>query len=104
MKPAEMIAVLDRSLVAYGEGVTLRRGAEEVSVRACVRGYLPDELGGGVVQGDRRLILSPTGFPFAWSPRVGDKAVVGGRVCAVMAVDLIRTADVVSRIEMRVRG
>lgn len=104
MNPATLIAVLDRAVADYGEAVVLRRASVDIAARAVVRGYLADEIGGGVVQGDRRLVLSPTGLPPDRLPRVGDKAIIAGRVCAAMSVDLIRAAGEIVRIEIQVRG
>lgn len=112
MLPVTMIAMLDRALADYGEDAVLRRSSwvgrvradVDTGVRAHVRGYLPDELIGGIVQGDRRAILSPTPFGVDDLPEVGNSLIVGGTICAIMAAALIRAGGVVVRIEMQVRG
>lgn len=121
MTPAEMIATLDLSLEQYGEDVTLRRSTWvegvathiDAGVRAKVSGYLSDELVGGIVQGDRKVILSPTGLA-AWPaidatsdervPAVGDVVISAGRAYRVMAPNPLRAGGEMVRIELQVRG
>lgn len=108
MTPAQAIASLDNQLSLHGETIgwqitTAGVGAPATTHRAFVRGYKPDELVGGVMQGDARVILSPTGLTGV--PKKGDKIVTGGtRTRNVQAVDEIRLADVLVRIELQVRG
>lgn len=123
MTPAEMISSLDRALAQYGEDVTLRRSTwvegvathMDAGIRAKVTGYLPDELVGGIVQGDRKVILSPTGIAAeAWPaadatvdermPQVGDVVISAGRAYRVMAPNPLRAGGEVVRIELQVRG
>jgi len=116
MTPQQAIAALDRGIWTAGQSIALRRytgtSAEsrvylEVEARAVVTGFAPAELVDGIKQGDRTLIMSPTEMTrgkWCWPPRIGDKAVIGGRETNVEAVTLREIGDVLVRIEMRVRG
>jgi hypothetical protein len=113
MTPVEAIADLDQAVASWGEDVILRRttGTQQVpldvSVRAAVRGYRPHELVGPIVQGDRRVILSPTEMQRAqwtWPPRTNDKCLIEGKQFTVQAVDPIKIAGALVRIELQVRG
>lgn len=115
MTPAEAVAMLDRALAQNGVTVILRRvtGSSaqipfDVEVRAVIAGYQPQDLvGGAIIQGDSKAILSPTEMKrrqWCWPPLVGDKLVVGGKVKNVRAVDQISIQDELVRIEMQIRG
>lgn len=68
MTPADAIAMLDLELRDHGEEVRLRAqnapddGSGDIPRPAFVRDYRPDELAGGIEQGDREVTLSPTGL------------------------------------------
>lgn len=110
--------MLDRSLAKDGSAIVLRRWsglgtartASDVTVRAKVRDFQPQELVNGLVQGDSHAILSPTPIASAgWGgavpvPQAGDQVVVDGRARSVLAAVPIKMADVVVRIELQVRG
>lgn len=114
MSPEQAISALDRALDAAGEDIVLRRttGTKpaipfDVGVRASVRDYQPAELVGGVVQGDSRVIVSPTEMKrrqWCWPPRVNDKAVIQGKVRNVTAATPIYVNGELVRIELSVRG
>lgn len=122
-----MIARLDGSLARVGEDVVLRRntlgpgGVQipfDATVRAQVRGYEPAELTAAVIQGDSRVILSPTqieqaGWPGATAapvtgdrrvPRRGDVVLVQGTPRHVFAAAPKYVGGVLVRIELQVRG
>ncbi|MGA0561702.1 hypothetical protein ACO2RV_04575 [Ancylobacter sp. VNQ12] len=112
MSPAEAIAMLDRALAANGEDVVLRRmthlgttstPADRPGIRAHVRGYRPDELVGNIAQGDRQVILSPSGLD-GDLPKRGDLVLIAGRSCMIEAAAEIRVGGVVVRIELQVKG
>lgn len=100
MTPRYARATLDNSLERYGQTVTLQRipspGAApiEVSVRAHIVDFKPDELigGNGLQTGDSRVIVSATeleasGWPMQFEsriPRKGDRLVVAGRTRTVL--------------------
>lgn len=125
------IAELDAALLTDGENVVLRRvkGSGglatqqnvDVTCRAFVRGFAPNELVGAITQQDSRVILSSTEIDAAgWpadeadstspiDPRIprnnrGDKCIIGGRICSVQAAQGIRIDGVLVRIDMTVRG
>lgn len=111
MTPASAIAMLDRQLAAHGETVTLRRpvanaAAIEVDVLAFVRGYRPDELAGGIQQGDSEVVLSPTSLVAPWPdlPKRLDKVLIDGRLRNVEMANAVRIAGEVVRINLMVRG
>lgn len=128
MNPATALGIVDRMLTVHGQSVILRRitgtGNNQVSfdaqVRAWVTGYLPQELSGSIIQGDSKVILSPTdikaaGWPGPNSlaisgdihvPRKGDKVVVQNRERTVMAdgTPWYITADGLFMIVLQTRG
>src|SRR5690606_21487203 len=95
--PAEAIAMLDRHLAASGAPATLRRTSwagtvsshADATVQAHVRGYRPEELIAGIVQGDSKVILSPTALAASgWPgglPVPGDRIVIDSRVRTIQA-------------------
>lgn len=112
MTPTAAIAALDRQLAAHGQSVTLRRFTgvgsartfTDATVRAFVRDYRPDELAGGIVQGDTVVTLSPTDVAAGGLPKIGDKVVIDGRERTVQAAPPVRIAGMVVRINLQVRG
>jgi hypothetical protein len=98
MSRAGIKARYRRALRQHGEPVLYRRytgsGANRPmmnwEVRAWVQGYAANELIGGIVQGDRKVILlaedvhkAQIGLPLS----TGDKLVVRGRELAIGVVD-----------------
>lgn len=82
-----------------GEMVTFRRLPNtDVTVRAKVSGYKPDELGGGIMQGDSKILVNASDLPFDPALRLGDKVlpVADGRLLNIQIVDArtMRAADV----------
>ncbi len=119
------ISALDRGLAARGQDVILRRisgsgpsaTSIDVACRAVVRGYRPEELVGGIAQGDSQVILSPSeirssGWPDPGGsppgsvslPRKGDKLIVQGRMRTIEAVAPLQVAGELVRIDLQVRG
>ena len=120
------IADLDAALAVDGECIEVwcETGTQKipfkVRCRVFVRGYVAQELIGGIVQSDSKVILSPTeiiraGWPGPNSsatptnqdrrvPRKGDAVVIAGRKRAVEAAGGIYLAGELVRIEMRILG
>jgi len=122
------IAQLDLSLAVDGEDFTLRRvtgtvspSNTDVSCRGFIRAYGPEELTVAIIQGDSKIIMSPTqiiagswpgGTPpngpnaalDARVPRRGDKAVVQGKIMNIQDANPIYLDNVLIRIELAVRG
>lgn len=81
MTPAAARASYRRHLTVHGEPILLRRpGTPNIEVTALgkVTGYSPDELVGGVNQGDQKVLLLAedlelAGFPVP--PKSGDKVI-----------------------------
>lgn len=125
---SDLVAALDEGLLVAGEDVELQRltlgpgGVQipfSVTCRATVRSYEPRELVGGIIQGDTRLVLSPTEIERAqWPgpgavpaspgdrrvPRKGDRVVIQGRARTVEAATPVYVAGVLVRLELQVRG
>ncbi|MGC2853952.1 hypothetical protein ACM64Y_00620 [Novispirillum sp. DQ9] len=104
MTPARVAALI----AAKGEGCTLKRtGQPDLSVRAFVRGYKPEELVGGLIQGDREARISDAEIAAAaWPgpPRKGDLLVIGGKTAAVQGCDTRKVGGVAYMHVMTVRG
>jgi hypothetical protein len=129
MTPSNAIDMLNRQLAKHGETVMLQRitnAAGGVSIknnvqcRAFVRGYAPDELVGGIVQSDSRVILSATeiereDWPGPNSsttptnqdrrvPRKGDNCLIQGRIRNIENAKPFYMNDQLVRIELQVKG
>lgn len=128
MTPAEWeIAELDASLADVGEDITLKRVSGPLlsvvvscECRAFVRGYQPDELVGGIMQTDKKVIMSPTqiiakGWPGPGAlplndedrrvPKKGDKVVIQGRAFNIENNNGgIYVGGELVRIELQARG
>jgi len=112
MTAATEIAKLDRQLAKNGQTVKLRdksasNGDNDKPVRAFVRGYQPEELSGGIQQGDSTMILSPTGL--AASGFVGplkrlDRVTVAGKIQIIQVANPVTMNDVIVRWECWLRG
>lgn len=96
-----------------GQPITLRRLAPQgirfdVNVTAMVREYRPDEQTGGIVQGDRRVIISNRAIAqWQWPgpPRMGDQVIIAGKIATLKAnPETIRVGNVVVRHTMLVSG
>lgn len=121
----QAIADLDAALAADGEDIRLVRltlaagGVQipfEVTCRAFVRGYRPEELVGSIDQQDSFVILSPgeiarkqwtSGRPSTEDRRIpmkGNRAFIAGRPCNVEAATGVYLAGLLVRIELQVKG
>lgn len=123
---ASALAKLDAALGKAGQDIRLQRltGTQsipfEVTCRAVVRGYAPEELINGITQQDSFVILSPTqieakGWPGPQIsidpssvdrriPRKGDRVFINGKPRNVEAATGLYVDDTLVRIEMRVLG
>ncbi|XYD07431.1 hypothetical protein R1A27_20185 [Methylobacterium sp. NMS12] len=115
---SESIADLDDELRRVGQDVALVRvvadGDDVTSpvVKAFVRGYRPNELTGGIQQGDTLVVLSPTGLPAPFNGlddpddflRRGDRVEVAGRSPRIEYVDPVLLDGAQVRINLLVRG
>ena len=92
-------------LARYGETVVLRRPTgqglfTDVSCGARVDQFQPHEIAGGVMQGDRNVVLSNREIEAAnWPgpPRRGDQIVIGGHTTTVQGVDTVSIGDRINR-------
>jgi len=119
------LAGLDDALARAGSDIVLRRvrGTApgltnyDVTVRAAVRSYRPEEIVGGISATDSQVIISPTqiaaagwpgdgetGSPDPALPRINDKVVIAGRTRNIAAVRPFYVGDELVRIELQVSG
>ncbi|MGE4043583.1 MAG: hypothetical protein AB7F35_01925 [Acetobacteraceae bacterium] len=99
-------------LARHGETVVLRRPTGQgqfvdVPCAARVNQFQPHEITGGVMQGDREVILSNREIEAgAWPgpPRRGDQIVIAGRTTTVQGVETVSVGGQVVRHNLQVRG
>lgn len=106
------IASVAARIEREGEDVELLRmleggGEMRATVKAFVRGFKPEELGGGIVQGDRAMHVAPAtlaaaGFPDA--PRKPDQVTIAGRTATVQSCETRRLRGVPCVHIVQVRG
>lgn len=88
MNAAEAFAQHRAFLAEIGEDVIIRRiGVPDVTVRARVVGYKPDELVGPIVQGDVKIIALVDTLGDRLPLTTNDSAVVRGKVKRIKGVD-----------------
>jgi hypothetical protein len=107
MTPSQLIADLDAALARTGQRVIIRKTNStdgQVTVRARVRFYKPDEIAGIIQQGDSKVILSPTGLDEFGVPPQNGFVVVNGSPRRIVLPNPIYVADTLVRIELQVRG
>lgn len=117
MTPDAVRAAYRDMLALVGEPVTIRRytgaGPErprfDANTTARVSDYAPDELVGGIQQGDQKLVLLADDLvarQFQVPPHRGDKAIVRGHELNIEAVDdnTRRVAGMLIAYEIQVRG
>lgn len=99
-------------IAAEGRDVVVQRtetGSVPVTatVTAMVRGYKAAELLGGIVQGDRRVVIAGTALEAASFPlpfKKGDVVVIDGKRTAVQAADAVYLRDELAKVVLQVRG
>lgn len=107
-----LTAAVQRAIARTGQPLTLRRIATgvapvAVAVTGVVRGYAPHELVGGIVQGDRRVVISNAEIAAAsWPgpPRKGDQVVDGTQVLTIQAVNTVTRGSAIAKHEITARG
>lgn len=109
MTPAQAISALDRQIEQRGQTLHLRDAKDLVGagkrVRGTVRGYRPDELAGGVQQGDSAVIISPTSLAaVSVSLERSMKLQIGDRWTSILAANPVRMNDTIVRWNVWVRG
>jgi hypothetical protein len=105
-----------RQFEQRGEEVTIRRivpngTAIQVTVRAIVMGYDPEELVAGINQGDRKILLSyedliEKNFPVPLREGSTDRVIVRGRAMIIAEIDdsTHRAAGTLNAIQIRATG
>ena len=111
MTPEQAIAALDRQMQAHGQTVKVRHAGQLYEMRAFVRPVMadPTDIGGGITQNERMVVLSPTllrasGFPAGADPEELDGVIVDGRIRSIDTATPISMADVVVRYDVMIRG
>lgn len=90
MTPDQAISMYRRQIDAHGETITLRKGhaGAEISVRARVMGYTPEQLVGPITVGSRRVIVMAEDVAATWGvPVKNDRVVWNGVTLTVQDVD-----------------
>jgi hypothetical protein len=117
MTPATARRIWKRAISAHGETITLRRtnpspaAPTSASVRARVMGFAPEELVGGINQGDRKVFIlaedvESAGFPTPIRAGSSDRILVRGKTLMIQSVDesSARIGDTLIAYELRVTG
>jgi len=98
------------AIAKYGRVVAFKRpdgSVADAAVRCRSSGYDAQELGGGIVQGDVKVIALAEDFETAgWEPRKGDQATLGTKLVSVEAVDreTRRVGETLIAYEIQARG
>jgi hypothetical protein len=107
----QQIDQLDRQIARKGQSVVWRPAAtpdasKDKGLRVFVRQYKPDELSGGITQGDSTIVVSPTAMKAAGIAefKKTDRITVAGRPKSVLASESVMTDDVLVRVNLWVRG
>jgi hypothetical protein len=113
MTPEKAIAMLDAQIEKHGQTVTLTRlvpnqASITLTCKAFVRGYKPDELSNGIIQGDSLAVISPTaliGSAFEDNlPAPVNKLTTAGRQRNIGSVEPVYMNDVLVRLNIQVKG
>jgi hypothetical protein len=109
-----LAATVAAQIAKRGQSVTLKRrvGTTTNFTTAIVPGkvhhYRPDELVGGIIQGDRRVTIAPSSLAGTdWEglvPRKGDFVEIDGAQAAVQGCEPRSVGNEVARYEIWVRG
>lgn len=79
----------------------------DVTVKAVGRGYQPNELTGGIIQGDREFKVSNREIVarrWPGPPRKGDQVITEGRTFTVQAADPVSVGDEIALHIIQARG
>jgi hypothetical protein len=101
---------IEAAIAEVGQPVVLRRiGTPNVDLPLAARilAYLPQEIGAGVVQGDRQAIIGNISIlEAAWPgpPRRGDQLLYSGKTTTIMGCDTQVVGTETVRHNLQVRG
>jgi hypothetical protein len=109
MSAAAWIQMLDSEIDDNGQDISLVLVAPSskttVPCRAFVRQYRPQELIGGILQGDTLVVLSPTDLAaLSRLPRRNDQVTVDGAIKRVEYVEPVKLDNQLVRVNLQVRG
>lgn len=104
--------MLDKQLAKHGQTAIFHRVLPDGStvarsLRVFLRGYTPNELAGGIQQGDSAVTISGTGWKalgFDDLPERNEALTVAGRMRNIEYADPVVINDVMVRINLQVRG
>lgn len=110
-----LVTTIARQIEKYGQDVTLKRRVgtsldefTTATVKGAVHSYRPDELVGDIIQGDRRITISPLALAGTdWAglvPRKLDFVEIDGADLAVQGCETRSVAGAAARFEVWVRG
>lgn len=105
-----IINAVPRILARFGRPVTLRRRQAmtttftEVTANGYLRQFSPEEIAGGVMNGDARLIIDAEPLQAMAPPVKGDFVLIDGRNWAVLGAHARMTSDNLTSYELWVRG
>lgn len=104
-----LTACITNMLARHGRAMTLRRrtGTTETYTDAAVRGYLssfrPDQLTGGVRQGDAQVTIGPDTAPLA-GVATGDLLTIDGGTWSVLRAQALYAGTTLAGWRLWVRG
>ncbi len=106
------VGTVAHAIDRVGKPATLRRVAGpgrfvSVTLKAVWRGYQPQELAGGIVQGDREVRIGNAEIAarkWPGPPRRGDQMILEGRTFTVMAADSPNIGETTAMHILQVRG
>lgn len=104
MSPTEAISFLDGQLALYGESITLKRGADTVTVKALVRGKSSSVMAGTTGQMHWTIVLSPTGLGSFGTPKMQDDVVIKGKECQISCADPVHMNGTLVRVNLDAAG
>lgn len=96
-----------RRLAVVGRPMSLRRQAVAVTVQGSFRAYTPDQITGGIVQGDAQVsILDDEIAAAAWPgpPRRGDTMLIDGKTWALQGATPVHDGALLIGHDLWIRG
>lgn len=105
-----LVEIVRRAVHNYGRPILLRRIGPpkvEVTILARVHSYAPQDLVGGLQQGDRKLVIAPldlaaAGYP--GMPKPGDQVVIDQRTAVVQGCEPRHDGLDLARYDVWIRG
>ncbi|MCA3378419.1 MAG: hypothetical protein INF64_15005 [Roseomonas sp.] len=105
-----IVNAVPRMLARYGRAMTLRRRIgtgttfNEATADGYIRAFSPEEITGGVMEGDARVILDAEPLTSLAPPRKGDFIVIDNKTWSVLGAHARMVTDNVAAYDLWVRG